>query len=180
MGDTGALRSYVQAVVGDYNILDTMGLNQASFLLGKRIGVKGVVDELDGWVDENDLAYVLSVIGGLKGKCYMDDTQNPPVKKPAIERFLELYLEDEGENLVDDINSVGTKTLKTGSEKVKQIIINTISTLQSEDCSATEANVDDSGKPTPEPEPTPPAKPKNNPYRDIKLRKIYDDSQIER
>ena len=93
-------------------------------LVGRRSGVKGVVDALDGFVDSQDLAYVLRTIKSLANKFYFDEESNEYIT--ATEEFLWLYNEDEGANLVDDVNSVGTKTLPTGSEKLKRIILATI------------------------------------------------------
>jgi hypothetical protein len=100
-----------------------------NLILGRRTGVKGVVDALDGFVDSQDLLYVLTVIKTLEGKCYFDDVNN--VKVSAINRFLELYQEDEGEDLIDEVNGVGTRTLPTGTDKIKQQIVKLIETLKS-------------------------------------------------
>lgn len=186
LGNTNLLRSYFQTVAGDYNIFDTMGLNTTNIIAGRRAGVKGVVDALDGWVDENDLAFVLGLVGGLKGKCYEDDTQNPPVKVPAIKRFLELYSEDEGgDDLISDVQSVGTTTLRTGSEKLKSQIVNTINQLQQETCEAsTEGNVDDSGKSLEDNKADQVDEPKvpgeDDEYKNTKFRRFIDKSEVER
>jgi hypothetical protein len=133
MGNTSKIRGYFQTV-GDLSILgfnafDALGLNLGNVIGGRRTGVKGVVDALDGFVDSEDLLYVLTVIKTLEGKCYFDDVNN--VKVPAINRFLELYQEDEDEDLIDEVNGVGTKTLPTGTDKVKQQIVKLIETLKS-------------------------------------------------
>ena len=95
--------------------------------VSRRSGVKGVVDALDFPVTADDLAYVLAAIKSLSNKFYNDEEVGTYV--PATKRFLELYSEDEGgDSLVDDISSVGTRTLPTGSEKLKAIIIKTINT----------------------------------------------------
>lgn len=100
----------------------------------RRTGVKGVVDALDGFVTADDLAYVLTAIKGLNGKVYFDGETNQNI--PATRRFLELYSEDEGgDDLISDIRSVGTRTLPTGSEKLKSIIIRTINAQSSQSVS---------------------------------------------
>jgi hypothetical protein len=109
-----------------------------------RTGVKGCVDALDGtfgFVDYKGLKTVLNIITSLKGKCYLDDTQSPAILTPAINRFLELYTEDEnGDNLIDDVNKVSTATLPTGSEKIKKQIINTIEQLKKIPCTTQQQN----------------------------------------
>jgi len=109
-----------------------------------RTGVKGRVDALDGtfgFVDYKGLKTVSNIITSLKGKCYLDDTQSPAILTPAINRFLELYTEDEnGDNLIDDVNKVGTATLPTGSEKIKKQIINTIEQLKKIPCTTQQQN----------------------------------------
>lgn len=150
MGDTGRLRSFFQ-MTSDFsgllsglpNLWDMVGFNYTNAFAGRRIGVKGVVDALDGWVDEEDLGYILAVIASLNGKCYLDDTATPPTKVPAINRFLELYQEDEGEDLVSEIQGVGTKTLRTGTEKIKTKIINLIESLKKLPCPEGDTNPED-------------------------------------
>lgn len=138
MGNTNKIRSYLQ-MISDYstlglpNLTDILGFNVGNTLAGRRTGVKGAVDALDGWVDSKDLTYLLSLITALKGKVYVDDTQDPPVTVPAIKRFLELYSEDEGGNdLISDVESVGTRTLPAGTDKIKAKIINTINSMLGE------------------------------------------------
>jgi hypothetical protein len=82
-------------------------------IAGRRPYVKGVVDALDGYVTEDDIAYVLGVIKSLVGKTMKDG-------KSALERFKELYKKDEGgDDLLADVKSVGTKTFSTKAELVK-------------------------------------------------------------
>jgi len=134
LGSTNKFRSYLQTL-NDFNVLfKGLGLSPLDFAAGRRTGVKGVVDALDGWVDEKDLAYVLNVLNALKGKCYSDPAVNPPALIPAMKRFVELYKEDEGEDLSADVTSVGTKTLPTGSDKLKQQILNVITTYSAQSC----------------------------------------------
>jgi len=117
------------------NLFDAIGLNPANILAGRRTGVKGVVDALDGWISKEDLTYVLTTIKTLEGKCYVDDTQIPPVQMPAMKRFMELYSEDEnGEDLIKEIDGAGTKTLPAGTEKLKQKIINLINSYLNTSC----------------------------------------------
>jgi len=140
MGDTGKLRQYYQ-MMSDFgplpgipNLLDIVGGNIPNLVAGRRNGVKGVVDALDGYVDLEDLAYVLTVIKSLDGKCYYDDVDE--AKIPAIEKFLQLYNEDEDEDLVSEIEDVGTRTLPTGAEDLKRAITKEITKLQSQSCSS--------------------------------------------
>lgn len=141
MGDTGKLRGYFQFVadfgspIGLANVYDALGLNPVNFIAGRRTGVKGVVDALDGYVDSEDLAYILTVIKSLDGKCYYDDIDE--VKIPAIEKFIQLYNEDEDEDLVSVIEGVGTRTLPTGAADIKRAITKEITKLQSQSCSST-------------------------------------------
>ena len=140
MGDTGKLRQYYQQmsdfgpIPGIPNLLDIVGGNIPNLVAGRRNGVKGVVDALDGYVDLEDLAYVLTVIKSLDGKCYYDDVDE--AKVPAIEKFLQLYNEDEDEDLVSEIEGVGTRTLPTGAEDIKRAITKEITKLQSQSCSS--------------------------------------------
>lgn len=142
LGDTNVLRSWIQmgsdfgSALGVPNLFDIVGVNFANLIGGRRTGVKGVVDALDGWVDAKDLGYILSVLNSIKGKCYLDDTLDPPQRIPAMKRFLELYQEDENEDLKDEVNSVGTRTLPTGTEKIKKKIINVIDSSMGMSCKA--------------------------------------------
>ena len=137
VGQTGWFRNYFQLVsdftnLGLPNIFDIIGINLANLVGGRRKGVKGVVDALDGFVDSQDLAYVLSVIKSLDGKCYFDDVDGKKVS--ATQRFLELYQEDESEDLKSVVSGVGTRTLPTGSEKIKQQIVKAIDTQIAKGC----------------------------------------------
>ena len=156
MGDTGKIRSLFQTIADSpisapigpgtafpllSGALDTIGLNLPNLIVGRRTGVKGVVDALDGYVDSEDLAYILTVIKTLDGKCYYDDVDE--VKIPAIEKFIQLYNEDENEDLVSEIEGVGTRTLPTGSADIKRAITKEITKLQSQSCSSTAAAAPD-------------------------------------
>jgi hypothetical protein len=146
IGSTNKFRQWFQQVsdYGDLGFLNMLGINPANLLAGRRLGVKGVVDALDGFVDGEDLGYVMSQIASLEGKCYYDDSVDPAVNVPAIVKFLELYSEDEGgDDLISDINSVGTRTLPTGSEKLKKQIINKINSLKTQSCESSKS--DESG-----------------------------------
>jgi hypothetical protein len=140
MGDTGRLRQYFQTVsdfgsiVGLPNLFDIVGVNPANLLAGRRNGVKGAVDALDGFVDLEDLTYVLTVIKSLDGKCYYDDVDE--AKIPAIEKFLQLYNEDEDEDLEAEVEGVGIRTLPTGASDIKRAITREISKQKSQSCSS--------------------------------------------
>jgi len=140
MGDTGRLRQYFQTVsdfgsiVGLPNLFDIVGGNIANLLAGRRSGVKGAVDALDGFVDLEDLTYVLTVIKSLDGKCYYDDVDE--AKIPAIEKFLQLYNEDEDEDLEAEVEGVGIRTLPTGASDIKRAITREISKQKSQSCSS--------------------------------------------
>jgi hypothetical protein len=140
MGDTGRLRQYFQTVtdfgniVGLPNLYDIVGVNPSNLLAGRRNGVKGAVDALDGFVDLEDLTYVLTVIKSLDGKCYYDDVDE--AKIPAIEKFLQLYNEDEDEDLEDEVEGVGIRTLPTGASDIKRAITREISKQKSQSCAA--------------------------------------------
>ena len=139
LGDTGYIRSFFQSN-SDFAPSDIIGVNLANLIAGRRAGVKGCVDALDGFVNSKDLAYVLGVISSLNGKCYLDDSKSPAVLTPAINRFLELYTEDENEDLISVVQGVGTKTLPTGSEKIKKQIINKIQELKKIPCTTQQQN----------------------------------------
>lgn len=139
IGSTGWFRNWMQSVadfttIGLPNVFDIVGINLPNLISGRRGGVKGVVDALDGFVDTKDLAYVLTVIKGLDGKCYYDDVEDK--KMSATERFLELYEEDEDEDLKSEIEGVGIRTLKVGADKLKKLIIKAIDTQLAKGCSS--------------------------------------------
>lgn len=133
LGNTNLLWQYAQtaadfSIAAIHNVIP--GLNPSQII--NRGGVKGIVDALDGWVDAKDLATVLLTIQGLEGKCYFDEVDNKKI--PAVERFLQLYLEDEGEDLEADVESVGLSTLPTGSADLKRKIIASINKQKSQSC----------------------------------------------
>jgi hypothetical protein len=80
-----------------------------NIFVDRRTGVKGLVDALDGWVDNEDLSYVGATLNLFKDKRYKDPVSGQLM--PAITKIKELYKEDEGEDLIEDIQSVGTNTL---------------------------------------------------------------------
>ena len=100
----------------------------------RREGVKGLVDALDGITNTNDLKYVYDVVHYFSSKRY----QHPGTKQlmPALNQIKDSYLEDEGDDLISDVESVGTTTLdnsrlKDGTEvspnQLKEIIIKMLS-----------------------------------------------------
>jgi hypothetical protein len=159
---------------------------------------EGLVDALDSGssfgfqmvgvsMSDEDMGLVTQFINGAKGRCFKNPYDN--LYYPKIEGMRYVYnVDEDGETLYGEIAdppgyntaSVTFWSQKTTTEMVKRYQ----EWLDVMD--ETQANVDDEGKPTqtstqqPTPEPTQTPKPKTNPYRDIKLRKIYDDSQIER
>ena len=110
-----------------------------------RGGVKGVVDALDGFVSMDNLNTVYNTLKALKGKVAKDETQDPPVMIPAIKRFAELYKADEnGDDLISDVESVGTMTLPATAETLKKKIINLIKSGESEKVSyQNDSNLED-------------------------------------
>jgi hypothetical protein len=123
-----------RSIVGLPNLYDIVGVNPSNLLAGRRNGVKGAVDALDGFVDLEDLTYVLTVIKSLDGKCYYDDVDD--AKIPAIEKFLQLYNEDEDEDLEAEVEGVGIRTLPTGASDIKRAITREISKQKSQSCAA--------------------------------------------
>ena len=86
--------------------------------------VNSLVIELDGWVDDDNIENVYDII-----KKYLnlfainDDIMDAPTIEPAIKRIVYLYnLDENGNNLVKDINDVGETTLDTTSIKKKNQI----------------------------------------------------------
>ena len=83
--------------------------------------VDSLVTELDGWVDDDNIENVYDII-----KKYLtlfalnDDILDTPTIEPAIKRIVYLYnLEENGGNLVKEINNVGTTSLDNASIKKK-------------------------------------------------------------
>ena len=83
--------------------------------------VDSLVTELDGWVDDDNIENVYDII-----KKYLtlfalnDDILDTTTIEPAIKRIVYLYnLEENGGNLVKEINNVGTTSLDNASIKKK-------------------------------------------------------------
>ena len=83
--------------------------------------VDTIVDDLDGIVDGDNLKSIFDILNGLRGKVALnDDDPVKPVKVSAIKRLSDLYTIDEsGDTMLADLESVGTKTLSTASTKLK-------------------------------------------------------------
>jgi hypothetical protein len=179
MGQTSELDNLKSFITTDLGLKSTP--------TARRYGVKGAVDALDAYyVGMDDLNWLLILVQMMKGKCWVDDSDpNNIIKKPAMERFLELYSEDEnGDDLVEDIESVGTLTLPTGAEQLKKKIIGNIRAYQIEDCGSTEGNVDDSGKSLEDNKDVQVDEPKvpgeDDEYKNTKFRRFIDKSEVER
>jgi hypothetical protein len=181
MGQTDVLDNLKSFIIHD------LGANMSMVPYSRRYGVKGAVDALDDlYVGMDDLNWLLVLVQMMKGKCWVDESDPAnQIKKPAMERFLELYSEDEnGDDLIEDIEAVGTRTLPTGAEQLKKKIIGNIRAYQIEDCSATEANVDDSGKSSEDNKANQVDEPKvpgeDDEYKNTKFRRFIDKSEVER
>lgn len=74
------------------------------------------VDDLDGYVASYNIENLLNIVKNLKGKTYNGED--------AFNYFLTIYSEDEGgDSFIDDVNSIGTKTLGLrGIEGKKELI----------------------------------------------------------
>lgn len=87
-----------------------------------------LVDEIDGIVDSENLNYIFGILQKYVGKYAIDKTDYyKPKMVSAILRIRNLYYDDEGEKLIDDINSVGTATLPAQSVTRKKQIISILS-----------------------------------------------------
>ena len=167
-------------------------------------GDEGLVDALDFGIsfstdnfslDYRDMNTVSMHIKGATGKCFKSSADG--LYYPKIEGLRYLYsIDEDGDSLFSDLQDPpgtnSTNVMIWSQETIAEMVKRYQEWLDVMD--ETEANVDDDGKPTPDktgettpppaptPEQTPPPPPKQkyNPYRDIKTRKIYDDSQIER
>jgi hypothetical protein len=129
LGETSGLSSFINTILPAAKYAAFLGFplgaavaaTAIDLLKDRRNGVKGVVDALDGFVKESDLAYVLTILKALSGKKMKDG-------KPAIKRFQELYAMDEkpwiggAENLAGEVESVGTKTLSVKADTMKEEI----------------------------------------------------------
>ena len=129
LGETSGLSSFINTILPAAKYAAFLGFplgaavaaTAIDALKDRRNGVKGVVDALDGWVKESDLAYVLTILKALSGKKMKDG-------KPAIKRFQELYAMDEkpwiggAETLAGEVESVGTKTMSVKGDTMKEEI----------------------------------------------------------
>jgi len=148
MGDTSGLSSFINTVIpaakyaafiaapvlgvpaalGAAAGAAAIGAGAGAGLLGatveklkeRRTGVKGAIDALDGFVKESDLLYVLTILKALVGRKAADGTS-------AIERFKKLYKLDDGEELIDDVKSVGTNTMSVKGPFIKEEVIKILS-----------------------------------------------------
>ena len=130
LGETSGLSSFINTILPAAKYAAFLGFplraavaaTAIDALKDRRNGVKGVVDALDGWVKESDLAYVLTILKALSGKKMKDG-------KPAIKRFQELYAMDEkpwiggAETLAGEVESVGTKTMSVKGDTMKEEIL---------------------------------------------------------
>jgi hypothetical protein len=81
--------------------------------------VDTAVDDLDGWVDAGNLSSLKTILTNLKGK-----TING---KNAVSEFLKYYSADEGgDSFIDDVNSVGVKTVGVQGINDKEEILNLV------------------------------------------------------
>lgn len=156
---------------------------------------EGLVDSLDFFVEMSNED--INIASGIITKYQLLYVNWNGRYYPAMEAVRAKYSEDEyGDSLRADIwdpagantdvvkkFSKDTATIYDNSYKNWCDILNSL-VIKTDTEGDTEGNVDDGGTPPPVPAPapeeTPPPKQKYNPYRDIKTRKIYDDSQIER
>ena len=126
LGETDGLSSFINTIlpaakyaafVSPALWAPAIFLTAADAFKDRRTGVKGVVDALDGFVKESDLAYVYTILKALKGKKMKDG-------KDAITRFKELYkLDENGDDLVEDIKGVGTKTFSVKGDLLKEEVL---------------------------------------------------------
>lgn len=126
LGETSGLSSFINTIlpaakyaafVSPALWAPAIFLTAADAFKDRRTGVKGVVDALDGFVKESDLAYVYTILKALKGKKMKDG-------KDAITRFKELYkLDENGDDLVEDIKGVGTKTFSVKGDLLKEEVL---------------------------------------------------------
>jgi len=120
--------------------------------------VSKAISDIDGWVDNKDLQSVLGILKSLKGKTYKGNN--------ALQYFMNYYQQIEGENFIDDINSVGIRTLGVPGIETKNEILSLVQTAtpqevpdggdqnKSTGVGGIDFNWDDQ-KPAPKPEPQP-------------------------
>lgn len=129
LGETGFISNYLSRFKTPAEFLKLLGIplsKTTGIQIGDylkrftdpRTGVKGAVDSLDGWVTPTNLEYVLSILKSLQGKKMADG-------KSAVKRFAELYKIDEnGDDLLKDVESIGTTTFSTDEVLVKDTLVN--------------------------------------------------------
>jgi hypothetical protein len=129
MGETSGLSSFINTILPAAKyaaFIPIIGIPVAVIgttvdqFKDKRTGVKGAIDALDGFVKESDLLYVLTIIKALEGRKAAGGTS-------AIERFKKLYKLDDGEELIDDVKSVGTRTMSVKGPFIKEELIKILS-----------------------------------------------------
>jgi hypothetical protein len=92
-------------------------VEQTNEVTGDEMGkyLDDAIDDLDGWVAVYNINSLLNIVKNLKGKTYNG--------KDAFKHFLGLYLADDGENFIDDVNSIGVTTLgREGIEGKTELI----------------------------------------------------------
>jgi len=77
--------------------------------------VDSAILNLDGFVGNDNLITLGNIFKNLNGKTFQG--------KNAISQFLSLYKKQEGAEFIDDVNSVGTKTLGTAAVVAKDRIV---------------------------------------------------------
>ena len=131
MGETSGLSSFINTILPAAKYAAFLGIagiptavlaTAIDVVKDRRNGVKGVVDAMDGWVKESDLAYVLTILKALSGKKMKDGT-------PAIKRFEQLYAMDEkpwigdATSLAGEVQDVGTRTMSVKGDLMKEEIL---------------------------------------------------------
>lgn len=86
-----------------YSITVTEGYIEKSNLLGI---VNGLIDTIDGYVSDEDMATIATVLAVIKGAYTIGDDGNPVSAWSFIK---EKYKSKEGESIIDDINSIKVK-----------------------------------------------------------------------
>jgi hypothetical protein len=87
--------------------------------------VDELVDDLDGIVTESNLNSIYNIIIKIRYAVATDDTDpDNPVQVNALKRLMDLYaLDESGDNLISDVEGVGTTTLSPSAIKTKQQIV---------------------------------------------------------
>lgn len=126
-----------------------------------------IVDDLDGWVDGSNLESIFNIVMKYNNKFASDYTNpNNPVMVPALKRLIDLYSMDEnGDNLIDDLQEVGTTTLPNASITKKQQVINLLKPFAVplyKSPQTVSTGTQSPTKPTPKPGPGVPTKPQTS------------------